>query len=173
MTKLQSEYIIQLLIMVIAISTPQQGSTASKSEQNSENACFSPYLFGVMYLGGAVGLTLGKHHSDFIPKNGIQSPGLCKQLWWQNHLQIVSSTDSPGDRTMMIELSTLVTELSRTAPSRKAARLPKIRVKRNGTMMHVICEFTQATPSWVDSEQKGCSWGCSPLRVCMSTVYSI
>ena len=113
MTKLQSEYIIQLLIMVIAISTPQQGSTASKSEQNSENACFFPYLFGVMYLGGAVG----------------------------------SSTDSPGDRTMMIELSTLVTELSRTAPSRKAARLPKIRVKRNGTMMHVICEFTQATPS--------------------------
>jgi hypothetical protein len=66
--------------MVIAISTPQKGRTASKSEQNSEKACFFPYLFGVMYLGGAVGLTLGKHHSDFIPKNGIQSPGLSKTM---------------------------------------------------------------------------------------------
>jgi hypothetical protein len=31
---------------------------------------------------------------------------------------------------MVIELSTLVTELSRTAPSRKAARLPKISQKK-------------------------------------------
>ena len=64
----------------IARSTPQKDRTASKSEQNSEKACFFPLSFWGYVLGGAVGVTLGKHHSDFIPKNGIQFPGLSKTM---------------------------------------------------------------------------------------------